>query len=105
MNEGDRVIYECPLCRDTGHVVDFDGGVTVCPSETCLKERAAALLGVEPDRVPPGIFKGGTFKMSVGIKGFELTHGEQKVLADVLKGNDEFKKLVGIEEPDEEEKT
>ena len=63
----------CPRCRDTGQVVDFDGNVSECPEDECLKQRAVDALGVET--LPDGrrIFKGGQFKLSVAFKGFELT--------------------------------
>jgi hypothetical protein len=61
----------CPRCRGTGQIVDFDGNVSECPEEECLKLRAVDALGVLPDG--RGVFKGGTLKMSVAIKGFELT--------------------------------
>ena len=69
----------CTLCRDTGFVIEWNGGTVPCLDTECLKLREAesaiqvlAEVPVEGDRK---IFKGGAFKLSISIKGFELDDG------------------------------
>lgn len=69
----------CPRCRDIGQVIDFDGNVSECPEEDCLKQRAVEALGTQsPEYSGAHTFKVGQWKLSVAIKGFEL-EGEHTV--------------------------
>ena len=74
-----------PRCRGVGYIVSgIAGDVVACPDPDCeleaLQLEAAAQLaaGVAGDG-GRAVFQGGTFKLSVAIKGFEV--GEEQLAA------------------------
>lgn len=96
----------CPLCRGVGYVVSgIAGDVVACPDPACeletLQLEAAEQLaaGVAGDG-GRAVFQGGTFKLSVAIKGFEVSPAEIQALVSlpagpVLTGPDVFMAATG----------
>lgn len=100
----------CPQCRDTAQVVDFDGRVSPCTEPECVlrqeRIRALDLVAAGAEAADVFKFKGGAFKVSIQIKGYEISAEEHAALRDLIANNEKFRLLkfssaieLGVEGP------
>jgi hypothetical protein len=68
----------CPSCRGVGYVDVVPCTEAACVLDTEQQHAAEQLAGAVP---MPALFRGGTFKISVAIKGFEVTDELAKAIS------------------------